>query len=73
MGNLYTNVHRHNNRRLEILQRLRQLWQSNPQDYKEINKLQKELQYLDNNGHKYPKNRTEKRIYKDSFGGTYTI
>ena len=47
MGNLYTTIVRISNPRIVILSKLKQLWNSSPRDFKQIQELQAELRKLD--------------------------
>ena len=58
MGNLYTQYHAPHNPILEILQLLKFQWRSDPRNYKEINRLQKELHKLELKNRKPKQNKT---------------
>jgi len=46
MGNLYTHIVPHHNTYLDILQKLKFAWRTNPKNYKLIEKLQIELNQI---------------------------
>lgn len=66
MGNLYTHITKHTDKRLNILSRLKIAYRSSPRNYGEIQRLQKELKDTETKGacsHPF--------VRKTSFGARY--